>query len=642
MAVADYAKAYKLGEKEYKNAVSKGQYPYLPVLDEILSHVKVDAQVSLGLVEIPLKNIVGTYSAGRTTAFASNFMPILEPASEFATKWSGLYDDMAENGLRDPIKAFEYNNKFYVMEGNKRVSVSKFMGAVSMEANVTRVIPAKNDEDPDVRLYYEFMDFYEYTGINYLDVNREGTYKKLMMQTGHGEPEKWTDEELQDFASLYTFFSAEFNNLAHDKLNIAAGDALAAYLELYSYDDVIKKSQTELRKDIIKIWDEFELIDNGDEATLVLNPTEQSKKTSLVKIFPVGTPVLKIAFIHDRSVQNSAWTYTHELGRKYVQDIFGDKIEASCIERVEGGTADDVFEAAINAGNKVIFSTSPKHCVAAVKAAVEHPEVKILNCSMLLNHKNIRSYYLRMYEAKFISGALAGGLAENNIVGYLSDYPIRGTTAEINAFALGVQMTNPRAKVVLNWTMIKDKDYEQDFREKNVHIISGRDINASLDKNRTFGLFKVNDDGTQQNLAMPMRHWGKLYEEIIRSIMKGSYKNDESVAGGNALNYFWGMSSGAVDVIYSRNLTGGSIRLLRTLREGIRNMNITPFTGPIYSQDGMCRCDDGQTISPMECVTFDWLAENVEGYIPDISELKDEAVELVKLQGVKNADPSMF
>ena len=638
MSLVEYNKALKLGEKEYRAAVSKGQSPYLPVLDDILEHVRTDAQVSLGLVSVPISSVVGTYSAGRTTAFARNFMPILENGSEFATKWGALYDALEEEGLRDPIKAYEFNNKFYVMEGNKRVSVLKYMGAVSVEANVTRVIPKKDENDPEIRKYYEFLDFYELTGINYVNVLKEGTYQKLLIGTGHDLTTKWSEEDKQDFNSVYYYFDHEFRIKNQDRLAIGSGDAFAAYLEIYSYEDAKKKTEGEFRKEIANLWNEFRMLNNDTEVELVLSPTDESKKVALVKLFPMGTPVLKIAFIHDKGVQNSAWTYSHELGRKYIQDVFGDKIEASCIERVAEDTADDVFEAAIEAGNKVIFATSPKLCNAALKAAIAHPEIKILNCSMMLNHKNIRGYYLRMYEAKFISGAIAGSLTENGYVGYLSDYPIRGTTAEINAFALGVQMTNPGAKVALEWKMVKNRDYEEEFAMRNVRIISGKDLNATIDKTREYGLFKVADDGAHINLAMPVRHWGKLYEEIIRSVMRGAYKNDDNVSGTKALNYFWGMSSGAVDVIYSRNLPAGSVRPLRTLREGIQNMNINPFTGPFCSQDGTVRCEDGASLTPEEAVTIDWLADNVEGYIPDLDELEEEAVELVKVQGIKQEE----
>ena len=638
MSIVEYNKALKLGEKEYRAAVSKGQSPYLPVLDDILEHAGYESQVPLGLVQIPISFIAGTYSSGRTTAFARNFMPILESGSEFSSKWSTLYDALEAEGLRDPIKAYEFNNKFYVVEGNKRVSVLKFMGAVSIEANVTRIIPKKDENDPDVRRYYEFLDFYNLTGINYVNVMKEGTYQKILQGTGHDLQTPWTEDDKLDFNSVYYYFDHEFRAKNQDRLNIGSGDAFAAYLEIYSYDEAKNKTEADFRKEIANLWNEFMMLNNDEEVRLVLSPTDESKKVALVKLFPVGTPVLKVAFIHDKGVQNSAWTYSHELGRKYIQDIFGDKIEASCIERVAEDTADDVFEAAIEAGNKVIFATSPKLCTASLKAALAHPEVKILNCSMMLNHKNVRGYYLRMYEAKFISGAIAGSLSDNGYVGYLSDYPIRGTTAEINAFALGVQMTAPGTKVALEWKMVKNRNYEEEFRMRDVKIISGKDLNATIDKTREYGLFKVADDGAHINLAMPVRHWGKLYEEIIRSVMRGAYKNDDTATGTRALNYFWGMNSGAVDVIYSRNLPAGSIRLLRTLREGITNMNINPFTGPFTSQDGILRCEDGASLTPEDAVAMDWLIDNVEGHIPDIDELEDEAVELVKVQGIKQEE----
>lgn len=635
MSVIEYNKALKLGEKEYHSCIAKGKYPYLPVLDDILSHVEVDAQVSLGLVEIPIKSIVGTYSAGRTTAFAGNFMPILESGSEFATKWGQLYDMLEEEGLRDPVKAYEFNNKFYIMEGNKRVSVSKFMDSVSIAGTVTRVIPKKTDS-PESRIYYEFLDFYELTDINYLWMTKEGGFQKLLEYVADDSSRKWSDEERQDFRLVYTLFEKEFELRAQNKLAITAGDAMCMYLEIYGYEQLKERTQSEIRKDLASIWNEILMYNNGEEATLVLDPIAETQKISLAKLFPVDAPVLKIAFVHDKGVQNSAWTYSHELGRKYIQDIFKDKITTSCIERVDGDSAEDVLEAAIEAGNKVIFATSPKLAASALKVAINHPEAIILNCSMNINHKHIRTYYLRMYEAKFISGAIAGSLIESGNIGYLADYPIAGTVAEIDAFALGVQMTNPRARVCLEWCCVKDRDIKEEFQKKQIQLVSGRELNALLSEEKEFGLFRIQEDGNHTNLAMPVRHWGKLYEELIRSVMRGSYKDDDSAIGAQALNYFWGMSSGAVDVIYSRNLGAGSVRLLRNLRAGLRSMELNPFTGPIYAQGGVLKCEDGMELSPKDSVDFDWLVDNIDGYFPDISELKDEAVELVKLQKVKS------
>lgn len=159
MALGEYQAALKLGRRQYQEAVLMGKSPYLPVLDEILEGKDIVAEVSLGVMDIPLDKIVGTKTTGRTTAFSNQFMPLLPEKSEFGAKWSMLYDHQIQEGIHDPIVAYEYMNKFYVQEGNKRVSVMKFVGAYSIAGSVTRLVP-KRSEDREVKLYYEFMDFF--------------------------------------------------------------------------------------------------------------------------------------------------------------------------------------------------------------------------------------------------------------------------------------------------------------------------------------------------------------------------------------------------------------------------------------------------------------------------------------------------
>ena len=152
MAYDDYLKAQKLALKAYKNKTVRGAYPYLPVLDEILSHVRIEREEILGTVNIPLKQVVGTSSAGRTQAFASNFMPLLDYGSEFATKWSTLYDAQIEEGIHTPIKAYEFLNKYYVIEGNKRTSVLKYVDSPTIAAEVIRKVPRLTD-DPEMNIW---------------------------------------------------------------------------------------------------------------------------------------------------------------------------------------------------------------------------------------------------------------------------------------------------------------------------------------------------------------------------------------------------------------------------------------------------------------------------------------------------------
>ena len=146
MADEDYAKAQKLGKKEYQSRMMRGLQPTLEVLDDILPPKGSYSEVPLGLVQIPSNQIVGTRTDGRSNAFASNFMPILKQNSEFARKWATLSTSHLEEGIREPIKAYEYMNKFYVEEGNKRVSVAKYFDVDSIPGTVIRIVPKRTNE----------------------------------------------------------------------------------------------------------------------------------------------------------------------------------------------------------------------------------------------------------------------------------------------------------------------------------------------------------------------------------------------------------------------------------------------------------------------------------------------------------------
>ena len=160
MSETEYLEALKLGKKEQKKCLAEGRFPYLPVLDEILEHHEIQTEQKLGLQQIPLEYVVGTSTRGRTYAFAANFMPIIENGSEFSMKWENLAETQVDEGIRDPIIVYEFLNRYYVVEGNKRVSVLKYYGADSISAIVTRKIP-KYSEDENIKLYYELMKFQE-------------------------------------------------------------------------------------------------------------------------------------------------------------------------------------------------------------------------------------------------------------------------------------------------------------------------------------------------------------------------------------------------------------------------------------------------------------------------------------------------
>jgi len=633
MAKEDYLKAYKLGKKDYQTRMLRGEKPTLQVLDDIMPERGTYHEVPLGIVQIPVDQIVGTKNVARSNSFAGNFMPILLENTEFASKWARLSTTHLEEGIRDPIKAYEYMNRFYVEEGNKRVSILKYFGAVSIPGNVTRIVPARTEEKEN-KIYYEFMEFYQWAPINYIWFSQEGSFLKLQEAVEKEPGEKWTEDDLLRFSTMYTRFTSEYRAKGGSRLKITPGDAFLAFVTVHGYNAVDEMTTNEMKDLITKSWEEFELLQEEDDIELKMKPS-QEKKPLFSMLLPMSSPKQKIAFLYEKTPGTSAWTYAHELGRLYLEQTFSDEVSTSCYENATKENAAELIDQAIESGCNLIFTTTPPLVQASVKAAIENPEVKILNCSLNTSHRYIRTYYSRMHEAKFLMGAIAGAMAENGKLTYIADYPIFGTIANINAFALGAKMINPRVKVFLEWSSRKEVDIAERIRETGSACVSGRDIVIPEEASRFFGIYHM-ENGNPRNLAMPLSHWGKFYEQLIRTIMDGGWKHDDNSA--KAINYWWGMSAGVIDVICSRNLPIGTKRLVELLKATITSGEFNPFSGILYSQAGVVQDTAERCLLPEEIMTMDWLAENVVGTIPQAVELTEEAAPVIKQQGVKKEE----
>jgi len=643
MPLLYYRDALKRGQKEFHACLSKGEYPYLPVLEDFVSPEELLHTVDLGTIQIPLAYVRGTRTSGRTQAFARSFMPLMDEDSEFAVKWKALCQSQVEEGIREPIKAYEYMNRYYVEEGNKRVSVLKYLDADSVYAHVIRVLP-RRDGSCEVELYYEFLDFCQCSRFSLIEFSKPGSYARLQNLVGKQPGEVWSDRERASFSNAYYYFHQAYEANGGGKLAVTVGDAMLAYMEVYGYPSLKGQSAAEIKKLVSNVWEEITLQQEPKPIAVKLTP-EETEKTSaanfLSKVLPKGTPkVMKVAFVHDQNPQKSGWTYGHELGRARLEQAFPGEVQTTAYFNALDTDPLPILEQAIAEGNEVIFTTSPRLLPSSLRAAVEHPEVVILNCALNTPHRYIRTYYARMYEAKFICGAVAGALAGGNPVGYLCDYPIFGQVACINAFALGVQLTNPRIKVHLEWSSVGN--YEAAARrltDQGIRLISAQDIarmdNGEGHRSGTFGLSLVSENG-QVNLATPVWQWGVYYEALLRRIRNRALQMEYQESR-KALNYFWGMSAGVVELQCSDKLPDSTKKLAALLQNEICSGNCRPFRGPLYTQDGSKLLPEEETLTAEQILNMDWLADNIVGSIPAYEELDETGKATVGIVGVDAA-----
>ena len=633
-ALDEYSHALRLGQKEYRELTMAGKSPHPAVLDEILPELSTETVLPIGVVDIPTERIVGTKTAGRITAFTASFRPLLEAKSEFGIKWIQLCDaHLSDTGITDPIECYEYLGNFYVQEGNKRVSVMRHFDAPRIPGNVKRVMPPRS-EDPRIKAYYEFLDFYKVSKLYTIQFRRPGDYAKLLGYIGKHPGEEWTEDERRIFNSYYSYFLEAFQSL-NTRVDVLPEEALLLWLKLYPFRDLKQLSSTELKKSLIALRDDVIAASRKEEAVKVQTKAQDDGPSSLMSRLYSIVDQLDVAMIYPLEPEKSVWVTGHDEGRQHIEQVFGDRIKV----RVYTGantpeTIEEKLEEAVRDGAEVVFTTTPPMSSATLKFAVKYPRIRFLNCSVDQPYSSIRTYYGRTYESKFITGAIAGAMATDNRIGYIAAYPIFGVPASINAFALGAQLTNPRAKIELRWSCLKGSP-QSDFFADGIRVVSNRTAPTQVKQYMDFcryGTYQLDDNGELIPLGTPIWVWGKFYEFVIRSILAGGWKKEKGVS--TALNYWLGMDSGVIGVEYPPHLPEGVRQMAEILEEGLRNGTLDPFKRKIIAQDGSVKNDGSRHLTPEELLRMDWLCENVVGSIPPYEEILPYSQTMVRELGI--------
>lgn len=622
-----YGKARRDGLRIYTAALQAHEDPYLPVLEKKVPDLASLSRLSLGVISVPLSRVMGSVSEGRSKAFTKNFLPILEGGSEFAAKWDRLYESVESEGVRQPVTALEYLGYYYVIEGNKRVSVMKAMGARDIEADVTRVIPPRT-EDPEIVSYYEYCDFAKETGLHAILFTRPGSYQKLVSLPGMKAGEKWTEDEILSLRKIYHYFSEAYETLLKDHPSLPTGDAFLTYLTAFGYKNVRDDDLDKTRDRIRLMAREFEIHDG--RVNLVMDRADPTAAVPIIASLFSPSKV-KAAFLFNRPIEDSAWNYWHNLGRLEAEEKLGGKLETTtCIVPSRADFEENV-EKLIKDGYTVFFATSPVMLNSTIEPALTHPEARFLCCSLLSSYTNIRTYYMRFYEAKFLLGLAAGILSENGKIGYIADFPIYGSPAAVNAFALGARMVNPKAKIYMNWFSASWYDDKQPFLDPEIRVICNRDITAPKYDARDYGLY-LRKGRSIVNMATLIPRWGLFYRLICEMILNGTFNPAENKQ--NATNYWWGIGSHILDVAFSARFDPYAARIINHFRQELKEGSFTPFEGEIRDQAGNLRCEADRRLTPAEILCMDYLVDNVVGSFPKESELIESARPLVRLQGI--------
>lgn len=355
----------------------------------------------------------------------------------------------------------------------------------------------------------------------------------------------------------------------------------------------------------------------GSKDTATSADPQGSKEASSAAGKKIAKEDIKVGVMYVGPIGDGGYSYAHDQGRLYMEKELG--LNPSIIKesvKEEDSEVQNVIASMIDQGANVIIGTSFGFMNGMKKAAKEYPEVKFLHCSGYEMAENMSNYFGRMYQARYLSGIVAGMKTKSNTIGYVGAFEIPEVVRGINAFTLGVRSVNPNAVVKVKWTNTwydpaKEKEAAKALLDEGADVIAQhQDTAGPQQAAEEKGAFSIgyNTDmssaAPKANLTSSIWNWGPYYVEQIKAIMDGTWKSE---------SYWKGMEAGLIDLApLTANAPAGAAEKVKAAKEDIISGKNKIFVGPLKDNKGAEKLAKDQVMTDADMLKFDWFVEGVQ------------------------------
>lgn len=328
---------------------------------------------------------------------------------------------------------------------------------------------------------------------------------------------------------------------------------------------------------------------------------------------------VRVGVIMSGGIEETGWNGMHYNGLKQASDKLG--IELLIEEHVKefSGECTEAIEELVEQGAEMIILTSYNYSEEAKELVKEYPQIVFYVNSSEHHDTNMTSYFVRMYQARYLSGIIAGMKTEGNQIGYVAAMPNNEVNRGINAFTLGVKRVNPEAQVVVTYTGEwdnKEKEMEAAnnlIQEEQVDVITYHQNQPNVvEAAEQAGIYSIAyhetmKESSANNLTTVQCSWELVYEAILREFMVGKSNIQD--------NYWIGLEAEAVGLSEYSELVSEDIKkeIEAAKNEILAGKDV--FSGIIYDTEGSLRCDEKEFISDENLLEhMDWYVEGVRFY----------------------------
>lgn len=291
----------------------------------------------------------------------------------------------------------------------------------------------------------------------------------------------------------------------------------------------------------------------------------------------------------------------------------------------ETAEAERVMEKMIKDGATTIFPTSYGHLEPALNVAQKHPDVTFMHQGGLKNAENLGTYFGAIYEAQYLTGMAAGKATKTGKLGYVVAFPIPQTLLNINAFQLGAQSVNPKAKTTVvftsNWCDPgKQAEAANSLLDQKVDVITQHQdcTKTIVETAEKAGAMSVGYHADASELAPKgwltgsMWNWGPMYNDMVATIAAGKWKGSKYDG-----MYRVGIEDETIQIApFGPAVDEETQAMIKEKEAEMRSGDFKPFTGPIKDQSGTVQIPDGESPSRTDLESTDYLVEGVVGKIP--------------------------
>jgi basic membrane protein A and related proteins len=332
-----------------------------------------------------------------------------------------------------------------------------------------------------------------------------------------------------------------------------------------------------------------------------------------------GAEPIKVGFMYIGPPGDAGWTYSHDQGRKYLEENV-DGVETTFLDSVPEANSGPAIDQLAAQGNKVIFATSFGYGDTVIQKAQQYPDVYFEHATGFQRAENVSTYFVQHWEPSYLLGIMAGRMTKSNTLGYVGTFPIPEVIRDMNAFTMGARSVNPAAKVktvfIATWfDPPKEKQAARSLLDAGADVLFGiSDSPSVLEEAAANGAFAAtwNSDmkrfGPKAYLSSVELDWGPYYAKRVEAARDGTWKSED----------YWGtLADGDVKLSPYGDSVPEEVRTeVEEKLAGFKDGSFKPFVGPIRDQSGKVRIQEGQEITFEQWVAMDWLVEGIEGKLP--------------------------